>query len=108
MNSDSKDLEVGLIISKDSETMTIARQTDDGIQVGTARVVRDGEPTSSESEIVRVTPTKGTSLCTIETLREPQGASSRRKSGPCTAATDQYRRNWDGVFNKNKDKHELN
>lgn len=99
--SDAKE-DVALIygVSDDGRGLEIVRKRDGRVEAGTVRPLEQGKPL--HGEVVRLKPRPHAPfVCDVEVdFAPPQRAQAR--SGPPQVATDQYRRNWDAIYNKDR------
>ena len=92
----------------------VLRKREDRLEVGALRALREGVPITGE--VVKLTPRKDFPLlCDVETQLSlpapaappsedaaPAPALQRTRKGPAQVATDQYRNNWDAIWNRPK------
>lgn len=102
-------------VTPDGEGLKILRARGDRLELGAVRPLRDGAPITGE--VVTLKPRANfPALCDVEThFKPPEQASDQQESpaalvqrtGPAQVATDQYRRNWDAIWNRSEAKSKL-
>ncbi len=85
------------------------RARGDRLELGAVRPLREGVPITGEVVTLRPRPSFP-ALCDVETHFEPAAQNNDRKelaaeavvqrTGPAQVATDEYRRNWDAIWNR--------
>ena len=96
-------------VTPDREGFKIIRARGDCLELGAVRPLREGVPITGE--VVTLRPRPGfPALCDVEThfksaveaseRDEPALASAVQRTGPAQVATDEYRRNWDAIWNR--------
>lgn len=96
-------------VTPDGEGLQILRARGDRLEVGAIRPLREGAPITGEVVTLKPRP-NFPALCDVEThfkppaddaraRREPELAAAPR-TGPAQVATDEYRRNWDAIWNQ--------
>lgn len=103
-------------VTPDGEGLNILRARGDRLELGAVRPLRDGAPIPGE--VVSLKPRANfPALCDVETHFKPAEAASDRqeppasvvrRTGPAQVATDEYRRNWDAIWNRPEAKSKLN
>ena len=103
--------DVALIHGKtaDGEGLRIIRRRDDRLELGAVRPLKEGAPIAGE--VVSLTPRPDFPLlCDVKVQYSAAAARSdvadSPRHGPAQVATDQYRENWDRIWQK-KPKAEL-
>ena len=102
--------DVALIHGKtaDGEGLRIIRRREDRIELGAVRPLKEGAPIAGE--VVSLTPRPDFPLlCDVKVQYSASAASdvpAAPRHGPAQVATDQYRENWDRIWQK-KPKAEL-
>lgn len=102
-------------VTPDGEGLKILRARGDRLELGAVRPLRDGAPITGE--VVTLKPRSNfPALCDVETHFKPPEAGSDRqelpaavaqRTGPAQVATDEYRRNWDAIWNRSEAKPKL-
>ncbi|HYP76294.1 MAG TPA: hypothetical protein VER12_10075 [Polyangiaceae bacterium] len=96
-------------LTPDGEGLKILRARGDRLELGAVRPLREGAPITGE--VVTLRPRANfPALCDVEThFKPPEPASDRpesapaavaQRTGPAQVATDEYRRNWDAIWNR--------
>ena len=103
-------------VTPDGEGLRILRARGDRLELGAVRPLREGAPITGEVVTLRPRPSFP-ALCDVETHFKPPEATSDRKesppsavlqrTGPAQVATDDYRRNWDAIWNRSEAKSKL-
>ena len=103
--------DVALIHGKtaDGQGLRIIRRRDDRLEVGAVRPLKEGAPIAGE--VVSLTPRPDFPLlCDVKVEYSAPAARSDQadspRHGPAQVATDQYRENWDRIWQR-KPKAEL-
>jgi|SRR4051812_26588896 hypothetical protein len=103
--------DVALIHGKtaDGEGLRIIRRREDRIELGAVRPLKEGAPIAGE--VVSLTPRPDFPLlCDVKVeyaaASAPADTAPTTRHGPAQVATDQYRENWDRIWQK-KPKAEL-
>lgn len=104
-------VDVALIhgVTPDGEGLKILRARGDRVELGAVRPLREGVPITGE--VVTLRPRANfPALCDVETHFKPpaEGSDSGspeppsvvQRTGPAQVATDEYRRNWDAIWNR--------
>ncbi|HYQ40976.1 MAG TPA: hypothetical protein VER11_03385 [Polyangiaceae bacterium] len=102
-------------VTPDGEGLKILRARGDRLELGAVRPLRDGAPITGE--VVTLKPRSNfPALCDVEThFKPPDTAGDRQelaaavapRTGPAQVATDEYRRNWDAIWNRPEAKSKL-
>jgi hypothetical protein len=103
-------------VTPDGEGLKILRARGDRIELGAVRPLREGAPITGE--VVTLRPRANfPALCDVESHFKPAEAASDRsepvapavvqRTGPAQVATDEYRRNWDAIWNHSGSKSKL-
>jgi len=103
-------------VTPDGEGLQILRARGDRLELGAVRPLREGAPITGE--VVTLRPRASfPALCDVETHFKPAETASDRqeaprsavvqRSGPAQVATDEYRRNWDAIWNQASTKSKL-
>jgi len=103
-------------VTPDGEGLKIVRARGDRVEIGAVRPLREGVPITGE--VVTLRPRANfPALCDVETHFKPAEAASERqeppvpaiaqRTGPAQVATDEYRRNWDAIWNRAEAKSKL-
>lgn len=103
-------------VTPDGEGLKILRARGDRVEIGAVRPLREGVPITGE--VVTLRPRANfPALCDVETLFKPAEAAGERqapsapaiaqRTGPAQVATDEYRRNWDAIWNRSEAKSKL-
>lgn len=102
-------------VTPDGEGLKILRARGDRLELGAVRPLRDGAPITGE--VVTLKPRSNfPALCDVETHFKPLETASDRqelpaavvqRTGPAQVATDEYRRNWDAIWNRPEAKSKL-
>jgi hypothetical protein len=103
-------------VTPDGEGLKIIRARGDRVELGAVRPLREGAPINGE--VVTLRPRANfPALCDVESHFKPtESASDRqesapsalaRRAGPAQVATDEYRRNWDAIWNRSEAKSKL-
>lgn len=103
-------------VTPDGEGLQIVRARGDRLELGAVRPLREGAPITGE--VVTLRPRANfPALCDVEThfkpaepasdRREPAQPAVARRTGPAQVATDEYRRNWDAIWNRSDAKPKL-
>lgn len=99
--------DVALIHGVNAEgDLQILRKRENRLELGAVRALREGAPI--HGEVVRLTPRKGFPLlCDVETTFQPPappppptGDTAGLRKGPAQVATEEYRRNWDLIWDQ--------
>jgi hypothetical protein len=103
-------------VTPDGEGLNILRARGDRLELGAIRPLREGAPISGEVVTLRPRP-NFPALCDVETHFKPAEQASDRqelpssavgqRTGPAQVATDEYRRNWDAIWNSAPSKPKL-
>jgi hypothetical protein len=114
--AESPSPDVALIqgVTPDGAGLQILRARENRLEVGAIRPLREGAPITGEVVTLRPRP-NFPALCDIEThFKPPPTASDRQEpraalphAGPAQVATDDYRRNWDAIWNRPTSKPKL-
>jgi len=96
-------------VTPDGEGLKILRARGDQLELGAVRPLREGMPITGEIVTLRPRPSFP-ALCDVESHfkpaqdssegQEPAPRSLMQRSGPAQVATDEYRRNWDAIWNR--------
>jgi hypothetical protein len=103
-------------VTPDGEGLKILRARGDRVELGAVRPLREGAPITGE--VVTLRPRANfPALCDVETHFKPAEAAADRqasapsavaqRTGPAQVATDEYRRNWDAIWNRSEAKSKL-
>lgn len=101
-------------VTPDGEGLKILRARGDRLELGAVRPLREGAPIVGE--VVTLKPRANfPALCDVEThLKAPESLTDRQepsavaqRTGPAQVATDEYRRNWDAIWNRPEEKSKL-
>ena len=103
-------------VTSDGEGLKILRARGDRLELGAVRPLREGAPITGE--VVTLRPRANfPALCDVETLfkpsepgsdrQEPAPSAAVQRTGPAQVATDDYRRNWDAIWNRSESKSKL-
>lgn len=103
-------------VTSDGEGFKILRARGDHLELGAVRPLRDGAPITGE--VVTLRPRANfPALCDVESHFKPADTTSDRqesaappalqRTGPAQVATDEYRRNWDAIWNRAEGKSKL-
>src|SRR6187399_328183 len=103
-------------VTPDGEGLEILRARGDRLELGAIRPLREGAPITGE--VVTLRPRANfPALCDVESHFKPAEAASDRqepaaaavvqRTGPAQVATDEYRRNWDAIWNRSEPKSKL-
>ncbi|HYP98541.1 MAG TPA: hypothetical protein VER96_07705 [Polyangiaceae bacterium] len=105
-------------VTPDGEGLKILRARGDRLELGAVRPLREGAPINGE--VVTLRPRANfPALCDVETHFKPAEAVGDRqepapapagvvqRTGPAQVATDEYRRNWDAIWNRSEAKSKL-
>lgn len=103
-------------VTPDGEGLKILRARGDRVELGAVRPLREGAPITGE--VVTLRPRANfPALCDVESHFKPAEAGSDRqepaapavvqRTGPAQVATDDYRRNWDAIWNRSEAKSKL-
>lgn len=104
-SSDTVDRDVAIVcgVSDDGQGVDIIRKRGERIEAGTVRRLEQGKPI--HGEVVRLRPREHhPMICDVE-VEVPAPARSdvqTATSGPAQVATDEYRKNWDAIYGRNK------
>ena len=103
-------------VTPDGEGFEILRARGDRLELGAIRPLREGAPITGEVVTLRPRPSFP-ALCDVEThFKRAEAASDRQdpppsavvqRTGPAQVATDEYRRNWDAIWNRPATKSKL-
>ena len=103
-------------VTPDGEGFNILRARGDRLELGAVRPLREGAPITGEVVTLRPRPSFP-ALCDVETHFKPAEPASDRqdpppsavvqRTGPAQVATDEYRRNWDAIWNRPASKSKL-
>src|SRR6478735_11142585 len=96
-------------LTPDGGGLKILNARGDRLELGAVRPLREGAPITGE--VVTLRPRANfPALCDVEThFKPPEPASDRpesapaavaQRTGPAQVATDEYRRNWDAIWNR--------
>jgi len=93
-------------VTPDGEGLQILRARDNRLELGAIRPLREGAPISGE--VVRLRPRENQPLvCDVDVEYKPPDTTSDRqlpqaaqRTGPAQVASDEYRRNWDAIWNR--------
>jgi hypothetical protein len=96
-------------VTPDGEGLKILRARGDRLELGAVRPLREGVPITGEVVTLRPRPSFP-ALCDVEShfkpaseasdQPEPAPPSTVQRTGPAQVATDEYRRNWDAIWNR--------
>jgi hypothetical protein len=96
-------------VTPDGEGLKILRARGDRFELGALRPLREGAPITGEVVTLRPRPSFP-ALCDVEThfkptepasdRQEPAASAVLQRTGPAQVATDDYRRNWDAIWNR--------
>lgn len=90
--------ELAMITSTNEDgSFNLVRQSDEGVNLFTGRIIKDGQPISPDAEVVHLTP-RPDSLYDVKTLQ------AGNRSGPAKVTTHAYRAGYDKIFKKDLDK----
>ena len=103
-------------VTPDGEGLEILRARGDRLELGAIRPLREGAPITGE--VVTLRPRANfPALCDVEThfkreepasdRQEPPPSAVLQRTGPAQVATDEYRRNWDAIWNRSATKSKL-
>ena len=102
-------------VTPDGEGLKILRARGDRLELGAVRPLREGAPINGE--VVTLRPRANfPALCDVETHFKPTEVSDRQepapaavvqRTGPAQVATEEYRRNWDAIWNRSEAKSKL-
>jgi len=103
-------------VTADGQGLKILRARGDQLELGAVRPLREGAPITGE--VVTLRPRASfPALCDVETHFKPAEAARDRpeaepaalvqRTGPAQVATDEYRRNWDAIWNRPEAKPKL-
>jgi hypothetical protein len=89
-------------VSGDGQGVDIIRKRGDRIETGTVRRLEQGKPI--HGEVVRLRQRENTPLVYDVEVQVPAPAQSAPtpSSGPAQVATDNYRRNWDAIYGRQR------
>jgi hypothetical protein len=114
--AESPSPDVALIqgVTPDGAGLQILRARENRLEVGAIRPLREGAPITGEVVTLRSRP-NFPALCDVETHFKPALTPSDRQesraalphAGPAQVATDDYRRNWDAIWNRSTGKPKL-
>ena len=114
--AESSSPDVALIqgVTPDGAGLQILRARENRVEVGAIRPLREGAPITGEVVTLRPRP-NFPALCDVETHFKPAPTPSDRQessaalahAGPAQVATDDYRRNWDAIWNHSTAKPKL-
>jgi hypothetical protein len=103
-------------VTPDGEGLKILRARGDRLELGAIRPLREGAPITGEVVTLRPRPSFP-ALCDVEThfkpaeavadRQEPAASAPVPRTGPAQVATDDYRRNWDAIWNRPEAKPKL-
>ncbi len=102
---DKADRDVAIVcgVSDDGQGVDIIRKRGERIEAGTVRRLEQGKPI--HGEVVRLRPREHQPMiCDVE-VEVPAAARAdthATTSGPAQVATEEYRRNWDAIYGRNK------
>lgn len=97
--SSSEDVALVYGVSDDGGGLDIIRRRQGRFEAGTVRPLEEGKPI--QGEVVRLKPRKQSPLvCDVESEFSPELTRPSTSTGPAQVATDQYRKNWDAIYNK--------
>ena len=95
----SEDVALVYGVSDDGAGLDIIRRRQGRFEAGTVRPLEDGKPI--QGEVVRLKPRQQTPMvCDVESEFTPELTRASTSHGPAQVATDQYRKNWDAIYNK--------
>lgn len=103
-------------VTPDGEGLKIIRARGDRVELGAVRPLREGTPINGE--VVTLRPRANfPALCDVESHFKPTDPATDRqelapsaiaqRTGPAQVATDEYRRNWDAIWNRSEPKSKL-
>ncbi|HEX2671812.1 MAG TPA: hypothetical protein VHM25_13110 [Polyangiaceae bacterium] len=103
-------------VTPDGDGLKILRARGDRVELGAVRPLREGMPITGE--VVTLRPRANfPALCDVESHFKPSESVSDRqepatpalaqRTGPAQVATDEYRRNWDAIWNRSESKSKL-
>lgn len=99
--SDSRDVAIVCGVSEDGQGVDIIRKRGERIEAGTVRRLEQGKPI--HGEVVRLRPREHQPMvCDVEVEVPARVAAPPTTSGPAQVATEEYRRNWDAIYGRNK------
>lgn len=99
--SDSRDVAIVCGVSDDGQGVDIIRKRGERIEAGTVRRLEQGKPI--HGEVVRLRPREHQPMvCDVEVEVPARTAAPPTTSGPAQVATEEYRRNWDAIYGRNK------
>jgi hypothetical protein len=101
--SDSRDVAIVCGVSDDGQGVDIIRKRGERIEAGTVRRLEQGKPI--HGEVVRLRPREHQPMVCdveVEVPAPARAASQPTTSGPAQVATEEYRRNWDAIYGRNK------
>jgi hypothetical protein len=115
--AESSSADVALIqgVTPDGAGLQILRARENRVEVGAIRPLREGTPITGEVVTLRPRP-NFPALCDVETHFKPAPTPSSDRqetraalahAGPAQVATDDYRRNWDAIWNHSTKKPKL-
>lgn len=95
-------------VSGDGEGLDIIRKRGDRLEAGTVRRLEQGKPI--HGEVVRLRPRENAPLlCDVEVeFAARQTAPPQSSSGPAQVATESYRKNWEAIYGRKKQRALLN
>lgn len=88
-----------LLVDDQAGGLAYVRHRDGGLEVGNARLLRDGQPMAPSEELVALTPKEGSPWFDVD-VGVATGAHHR--SGPAQVATASYRSGWDVLWGSDK------
>lgn len=93
-----------LLVDDQAGGLAYVRHRNDGLEVGKARIVRDGQPMSPSEELVALTPQEGSPWLDVDGGVEV----AADRSGPAQVATASYRAGWDVLWGSDKKNSTMN
>lgn len=96
-------------VSDDGQGVDIIRKRGERIEAGTVRRLEQGKPI--HGEVIRLRPREHFPMvCDVEVEVPAQRTSepSAVSSGPAQVATETYRKNWDAIYGRKKQRSMLN
>jgi hypothetical protein len=97
--SSNEDVALVYGVSDDGGGLDILRRRQGRFEAGTVRPLEEGKPI--RGEVVRLKPRKHSPLvCDVESEFSAELTRAGTSNGPAQVATDQYRKNWDAIYNK--------
>lgn len=90
-----------LLLNDQDGRVSYVRERGDGLEVGAACIMTEGQPLQPSEELVSLTSQEGSPWMSVNDSYKMETGSAER-SGPAQVATAQYRDGWDVLWGQKK------